>query len=103
MKCPRRLFGFGAARFVLGTAVFTMATDLFPSRTVGSVSGFGGVVAGMVSIGIAEAVGRVLDLDAILYAPIFIAAALLYPLALGVFQWLSPKLEPVAAELNEVR
>ena len=77
------------------TMVFTMATDLFPSRVVGSVSGVGGFIAGMVSIGVAEAVGRVLDRDATLYAPIFIAAGLLYPLALGVFHLLSPRMEPV--------
>jgi ACS family hexuronate transporter-like MFS transporter len=76
------------------TMVFTMATDLFPSSAVGSVSGFGGFVAGIVSIGVAEAVGRVLDLDATLYTPIFIAAGLLYPLALGVFHLLSPRMEP---------
>jgi ACS family hexuronate transporter-like MFS transporter len=77
------------------TIVFTVATDLFPSRAVGSVSGFGGFVAGMVSIGVAEAVGRVLDRDATLYLPIFIAAGVLYPLALGVFHLLSPGMEPV--------
>ena len=76
------------------TMVFTMATDLFPSRAVGSVSGFGGFVAGIVSIGVAEAVGRVLDRDATAYMPIFIAAGVLYPLALGVFHLLSPKMEP---------
>ena len=65
------------------TMVFTMATDLFPSRMVGSVSGFGGFVAGSVSIVAAELIGRVLDTDSTLYAPIFIAAGLLYPLALG--------------------
>jgi ACS family hexuronate transporter-like MFS transporter len=76
------------------TMVFTVATDLFPSRAVGSVSGFGGFIAGIVSIGVAEAVGRVLDRDATLYTPLFIAAGLLYPLALGVFHVLSPKMEP---------
>jgi ACS family hexuronate transporter-like MFS transporter len=76
------------------TMVFTMATDLFPSRAVGSVSGFGGFVAGIVSIGVAEAVGRVLERDATSYMPIFIAAGVLYPLALGVFHLLSPKMEP---------
>jgi ACS family hexuronate transporter-like MFS transporter len=83
------------------TMVFTMATDLFPSSAVGSVSGFGGFVAGIVSIGVAEAVGRVLDRDATLYTPIFIAAGVLYPLALGVFHLLSPRMEP--ARLKVVR
>ena len=78
------------------TMVFTIATDLFPSRMVGSVSGFGGFVAGLVSIAAAESIGRVLDADATLYLPIFVAAGLIYPLALGVFHLLSPRMEPVS-------
>ena len=35
------------------------------------------------------------DRDATLYLPIFVAAGLLYPLALGVFHVLSPRMEPV--------
>ena len=79
------------------TMVFTMATDLFPSRMVGSVAGFGGFVAGMVSIAAAESIGRLLEVDAKLYLPIFVAAGLMYPLALGVFHLLSPRMEPVPA------
>ena len=78
------------------TMVFTIATDLFPSRMVGSVAGFGGFVAGMVSIAAAESIGRMLDADATLYLPIFVAAGLIYPLALGVFHLLSPRMEPVS-------
>lgn len=37
-----------------------------------------------------------LDRDATLYFPIFIAAGLLYPLALGVFHLLSPKMQRAA-------
>jgi ACS family hexuronate transporter-like MFS transporter len=75
--------------------VFTIATDLFPSKMVGSVSGFGGFLAGMVSIVAAESIGRVLDADATLYLPIFVAAGLIYPLALGVFHVLCPRMQPV--------
>jgi ACS family hexuronate transporter-like MFS transporter len=80
------------------TMVFTVATDLFPSRMIGSVTGFGGFVAGIVSIVAAESIGRVLDTDAGLYQPIFVAAGLIYPLALLVFHVLSPRMEPVGAE-----
>jgi ACS family hexuronate transporter-like MFS transporter len=83
------------------TMVFTVATDLFPARGVGSVSGFGGFFAGMVSIVAAEAIGRVLNVDARLYRPIFYAAGLLYPVALGVLQWLSPRLEPARLGTGE--
>jgi len=76
------------------TMVFTVATDLFPSEAVASVSGLGGFVAGLVSIGAAEGIGRVLDRDATLYLPIFVVAGLLYPVALGVFHLLSPRMAP---------
>jgi hypothetical protein len=36
----------------------------------------------------------VLDRDATRYLPIFIVAGLLYPVALGVFHVLSPRMEP---------
>jgi hypothetical protein len=52
-------------------------------------------VAGIVSIAAAESIGRVLDADATLYLPIFVAAGLSYPVALGVFHLLSPRMEPV--------
>jgi len=71
-----------------------MATDLFPSRAVGSVSGFGGLFAGLVSIVAAELIGRVLNTDPTLYFPIFVAAGLLYPFALFVFHALSPRMQP---------
>ena len=66
------------------TMVFTMATDLFPSEAVASVSGLGGFVAGLVSIGAAEAVGRARSRRDALPAD-FVVAGLLYPVALGVF------------------
>jgi MFS transporter, ACS family, hexuronate transporter len=85
------------------TMVFTVATDLFPGQVVGSVAGFGGFVAGMVSIVAAELIGRVLNTDATLYRPIFLAAGLLYPIALGVLHWLSPRLEPARLTVSGAR
>lgn len=74
------------------TLVFTIASDLFPTRAVGSVAGIGGFVAGMVSIVAAELIGRLLQQDASYYLPIFVVAGLLYPLGLLVFHVLSPKM-----------
>lgn len=74
------------------TLVFTIASDLFPTRAVGSVAGFGGFLAGMVSIVAAELIGRLLQQDASYYLPIFFVAGLLYPLGLLVFHLLSPKM-----------
>ena len=77
------------------TLVFTIAGDLFPSRLVGSVVGVGGFAAGLASIVAAESIGRVLDADASLYLPIFVAAGLLYPSSLALFHRLSPRMEEV--------
>jgi ACS family hexuronate transporter-like MFS transporter len=75
------------------TVVFTVASDLFPSRAAASVTGFGGFIAGMASIGAAEVTGRILQLDPGNYTPMFIAAALLYPTALAVLHVFSPRME----------
>jgi ACS family hexuronate transporter-like MFS transporter len=76
------------------TMVFTVATDLFPSSAVGSVSGLGGFVAGMVSIVAAELIGRVLNADPTWYLPIFVAAGVIYPVALLALHALTPGMEP---------
>jgi len=75
------------------TMVFTVATDLFPSGAVGSVSGLGGFVAGMVSIVAAELIGRVLNTDPTWYLPIFVTAGVIYPVALLTLHVLTPRME----------
>jgi ACS family hexuronate transporter-like MFS transporter len=76
------------------TLVFTVASDLFPTRAVGSVAGIGGCVAGVASIVAAELIGRLLQQDASYYLPVFVVAGLLYPVGLLVFHLLSPKMTP---------
>ena len=75
------------------TMIMTLASDLFPSRAAASVAGIGGFIAGMVSIVAAELTGRVLNVNPSLYAPMFTAAAVLYPAGLIVFHLLSPRME----------
>jgi len=74
--------------------LFTMASDLFPKRAVGSVvglGGFGGAVGGML---IATFTGFVLQLTGN-YFPMFVIAGSAYLLALAVVQILTPKMTPV--------
>ena len=78
--------------------VYTLASDLFPSEAVGSVTGIGGLMAGAVSTIAAELTGRMLNQNPSYYLPIFIAAGCLYPLGLAVIHGLSPRLAPVTAE-----
>jgi ACS family hexuronate transporter-like MFS transporter len=73
--------------------IFTLASDMFPHRAVGSVvgmGGFGGAVGGMV---IATFTGFVLQLTGS-YVPMFILAGSVYLIALLIIQLLAPRLEP---------
>jgi MFS transporter, ACS family, hexuronate transporter len=78
--------------------LFTMASDMFPKRAVGSVvglGGFGGAIGGML---IATFTGFVLQITGN-YFPMFVIAGSAYLLALLIIQMLTPKLDP--ARLDE--
>ena len=75
--------------------IFTLASDMFPRRAIGSVIGFAGFAGGVGGILVAEFAGRVLQSDPRFYLPMFVVAGVAYLAALGVIQTLAPKLEPV--------
>jgi ACS family hexuronate transporter-like MFS transporter len=75
--------------------IFTIASDMFPRRAVGTVVGFGGFAGGVGGILIAEFAGRVLNRDPSYYLPMFIVGGTLYAVALAVIHILAPRLEPV--------
>lgn len=73
--------------------IFTMPSDMFPRRMVGSVvgiGGFGGAVGGML---IATFTGFLLQATGS-YVPVFLMAASAYLLALAIMHFLVPRLEP---------
>ena len=74
--------------------IFTIASDMFPRRAVGTVVGFGGFAGGVGGILIAEFAGRVLNRDPSYYLPMFIVGGTLYAVALAVIHLLAPRLEP---------
>jgi ACS family hexuronate transporter-like MFS transporter len=74
--------------------MYTIASDMFPRRAVGTVVGFGGFMGGVGGILIAEFAGRVLNADPSYYFPMFVVAGLAYLVALAVVQALAPRLEP---------
>ncbi len=74
--------------------LFTLASDMFPRRAVGTAVGFGGFAGGIGGILIAEFAGRVLQADPSFYQPMFVVAGLAYFVALAVIHLLAPKLEP---------
>jgi len=73
--------------------IFTLASDMFPRRAVGSIVGIGGMAGAVGGMLIAKATGYLLQWTGT-YVVIFIVAASAYLLALGIIQSLVPKLEP---------
>lgn len=74
--------------------LFTLASDMFPRRAVGSVVGIGGMAGAVGGMFIAMLVGAVLQATKSNYMPIFILAGSAYLVALLVIQILVPKLKP---------
>lgn len=77
--------------------LFTLTSDMFPRKAVGSVVGFGGMAGSIGGMFIAKLVGYILE-ETGSYVPIFIIAASAYLIALLVIHLLAPKLEPANVE-----
>ena len=73
--------------------IFTMSSDMFPKRAVGSVVGIGGMAGSIGGMLIATTVGLILQYTGS-YFPIFIMAGGAYLLALAIIHLLVPRLEP---------
>lgn len=81
--------------------IFTMASDMFPRRVVGSVVGIGGMAGAVGGMLFASATGYVLQLTNSNYVPIFIVCGSVYLIALAVIHWLAPRLEAAEVEIEE--
>jgi ACS family hexuronate transporter-like MFS transporter len=77
--------------------LFTLTSDMFPSRAVGSVVGIGGMAGAVGGMLIAKIVGYVLQWTGSYMVPFFIAGTA-YLVALAMIQILSPRLEPVGID-----
>jgi MFS transporter, ACS family, hexuronate transporter len=75
--------------------LFTLSSDMFPRRAVGSVVGIGGMAGAVGGMVIALVVGEILQRTGS-YVPIFAMAGSAYLVAWVVIQVLTPRLEPVA-------
>jgi len=73
--------------------LFTLPSDLFPSRAVGSVVGIGGMAGAVGGMLIAKIVGYTLQWTGSYRVPFLIAGSA-YLVALGAIHLLSPRLEP---------
>jgi ACS family hexuronate transporter-like MFS transporter len=73
--------------------LFTLTSDMFPARAVGSVVGIGGMAGAIGGLCIASVVGHVLQWTGSYRVPFLIAGSA-YLLALAIIQALVPKMEP---------
>jgi len=73
--------------------IFTLTSDMFPKRAVGSVVGVGGMLGGIGGALLAFATGKMIVAWG--YMPPFLIAACAYPIALVVIHALAPRLERV--------
>ena len=74
--------------------LFTMASDMFPRKAVGSVVGLGGMAGAVGGMLIAKLTGYILESTGS-YMPVFLIAAFTYLVGLAIIQLLVPRLEPI--------
>ena len=74
--------------------LFTLTSDMFPRRAVGSVVGIGGMAGAIGGMLIAKVVGYLLQWTGSYRVPFFIAGTA-YLVALAVIHLLAPRLDPV--------
>lgn len=96
------LIGIAAAAHQGWSAnIFTMASDMFPRRTVGSVVGIGGMAGSMGGVTLAVTVGYILESTKSAgnpggdYSIVFYLVGPAYLVALLLIHLLTPKLEPL--------
>jgi ACS family hexuronate transporter-like MFS transporter len=82
------------------TNVYSMASTLFPSASVGSATGLGSSLGGFTSMGVAAATGYVVA--AFGYQPMFIFASCSYLIGLIVIHLVLPNLQPVTLPLEQL-
>jgi ACS family hexuronate transporter-like MFS transporter len=92
------LIGLAAAAHQGWSAnIFTLSSDMFPKKAVGSVVGIGGMAGAVGGMILTPLVGYILQTTGS-YVPIFIIAASAYLIALLIIHLLVPKLEPAKLE-----
>ncbi len=74
--------------------VFTLSSDMFPKKDVGSVVGLGGAGGAIGGMVIAPIAGYILQWFHT-YVPLFIIAGVMHPLAMGLVHLIVPRIEPV--------
>jgi ACS family hexuronate transporter-like MFS transporter len=73
--------------------LFTLVSDTFPRKAVGSVVGLGGTAGAIGGMLIAKLTGYILQTTGS-YVPVFLIAGTTYLVALAIVHLLAPRLEP---------
>lgn len=79
--------------------IFTMASDMFPRRAVGSVVGIGGMAGALGGMLFSYVTSRVLESTGSYYLPVFIICGSAYLIALLIIHLLAPRLEPARIDV----
>jgi ACS family hexuronate transporter-like MFS transporter len=74
--------------------IFTFASDMFPKKAVGSVTGLGGMAGAIGGMLFSSLAGNILEWTGS-YFILFVISGSAYLIALGIIQLLAPKLTPV--------
>jgi ACS family hexuronate transporter-like MFS transporter len=75
--------------------IYTLSSDMFPRRAVGSVTGIGGFSGAATGFFFQRLTGHVLQANHNDYRPVFIFCGLAYVTAWAIIQLLVPRLEPI--------
>src|SRR4051794_21547764 len=81
-----------AAHQAWSANLYTLPSDMFPRKAVGSVIGIGGTAGAIGGMIFSLYIGQVLERIGT-YSLIFYVAGSVYLIALGIIHWLSPRLE----------
>ena len=73
---------------------FTLASDMFPRRAVGSIIGISGFVGALSNVAGQAVIGNVLEKNGGNYGPIFLLCGVAYLAALAIVHLMVPKLTP---------
>ena len=82
--------------------LYTLVSDTFPRRAVGSVVGIGGMAGAVGNMVASAGIGYLLYFTGNNYNPLLTICSFAYVAALGVIHWLVPRLEPAKVEATAV-
>ena len=82
--------------------LFTLTSDCFPRKAVGSVVGLGGMGGAIAGIIVAKSIGKWLTLSHDAYAPLFFIAGSMYLLSLLIIHLILPRFKQETFNPDEI-